>query len=129
MFVHMIIQHFSTLYFISLTTEAEYMLYRSYSADSPSTTTETPGVMSDIDSPPPQDTTHPKRPGGFSDGPNARSKTITMADGDDTFGVSHTIFNSSSHFILSSQSLLKIVGRVLRVYLGFESSSSSIKIP
>ena len=28
-----------------------------------------------------------KRPGGLSDGPNARSKSVTVADGDDTFGV------------------------------------------
>jgi hypothetical protein len=27
-------------------------------------------------------------PGLFSDGPNARSKTVTVADGDDTYGVS-----------------------------------------
>ncbi|ORY26483.1 phosphatase 2C-domain-containing protein [Naematelia encephala] len=26
------------------------------------------------------------RPGGFSDGPNARSKSVTVAEGDDTFG-------------------------------------------
>ncbi|WWD22679.1 hypothetical protein CI109_107172 [Kwoniella shandongensis] len=53
-------------------------------------------------SPPPQTTTPlsisdtesalsspeiPRRPGGLSDGPNARSKTVTVADGDDTFGV------------------------------------------
>lgn len=28
-----------------------------------------------------------KRPGGLADSPNARSKTITMADGENTFGV------------------------------------------
>ena len=29
-----------------------------------------------------------KRPGGFTDGPNARSKSVTVAEGEDTFGVS-----------------------------------------
>lgn len=29
-----------------------------------------------------------KRPGGLSDGPNARSKSVTVADGEETFGVS-----------------------------------------
>jgi len=46
--------------------------------------TTTPTSMSDMDSPSPADT---KRPGGLSDGPNARSKTITVADGINTFGV------------------------------------------
>ena len=29
-----------------------------------------------------------RRPGGFADGPNARSKSVTVAEGDETFGVS-----------------------------------------
>lgn len=31
-------------------------------------------------------------PGLFSEGPNARSKTVTVADGDDTYGVSIGLF-------------------------------------
>jgi hypothetical protein len=29
-----------------------------------------------------------KRPGGFAENPNARSKTITLAEGENTYGVS-----------------------------------------
>jgi hypothetical protein len=31
---------------------------------------------------------HPRRPGALSSDPDARSKTVTMADGENTFGVS-----------------------------------------
>lgn len=44
--------------------------------------------MSDVDS----STSSPKaalRPGGFSEGPNASSKSVTVASGEDTFGVRH----------------------------------------
>lgn len=73
---------------------------RSGSDDSPVKTT-TPLSMSESESssPPPAGSGNEsgglglssmmglKRPGGFSDGPNARSKSVTVADGDDTFGV------------------------------------------
>nr|XP_019048209.1 protein phosphatase [Kwoniella bestiolae CBS 10118]OCF27139.1 protein phosphatase [Kwoniella bestiolae CBS 10118] len=48
--------------------------------------TTTPTSISDYDSPA-TSPEMPKRPGGLSDGPNARSKTITVADSEDTFGV------------------------------------------
>ncbi|WWC97553.1 hypothetical protein V866_004437 [Kwoniella sp. B9012] len=54
-------------------------------ATSPQQTT-TPTSISDYDSPA-NSPEMPKRPGGLSDGPNARSKTVTVADGEDTFGV------------------------------------------
>ncbi|WVR03065.1 hypothetical protein IAU60_000054 [Kwoniella sp. DSM 27419] len=48
--------------------------------------TSTPISMSDHESP----VASPEvvsRPGGFTEGPNARSKSVTVADGEDTFGV------------------------------------------
>ncbi|WWC57603.1 uncharacterized protein I303_100135 [Kwoniella dejecticola CBS 10117] len=48
--------------------------------------TTTPTSISDYDSPA-NSPEMPRRPGGLSDGPNARSKTITVADSGDTFGV------------------------------------------
>ncbi|WVN88535.1 uncharacterized protein L203_103746 [Cryptococcus depauperatus CBS 7841] len=49
--------------------------------------TTTPTSISDMDSSPasPEVT---RRPGGLSEGPNARSKTVTMAEGENTFGQS-----------------------------------------
>ncbi|KAK8844767.1 hypothetical protein IAR55_006617 [Kwoniella newhampshirensis] len=55
-------------------------------AVSPPPQTTTPVSMSDADSIA-SSPDMPRRPGGLSDGPNARSKTVTVADGDDTFGV------------------------------------------
>lgn len=62
---------------------------------SPPPTTETPGSMSDAESaggstdPSSAGSMGAKRAGGlFSEGPNARSKSVTVADGDDTYGVS-----------------------------------------
>jgi hypothetical protein len=61
--------------------------------------TATPTSMSDIDnSPEPVGTTgtESKRPGPgpaaglFTEGPNARSKSVTVADGGHTYGVSRT---------------------------------------
>ncbi|WRT63225.1 uncharacterized protein IL334_000128 [Kwoniella shivajii] len=48
--------------------------------------TTTPISMSDYESPS-NSPEMPRRPGGLSDGPNARSKTISVADGEETFGV------------------------------------------
>ena len=60
--------------------------------------TTTPTSISDTDDPrsptdslsadPPSLSGSMKRSGGLSDGPNARSKSVTVAEGDDTFGVS-----------------------------------------
>lgn len=44
--------------------------------------------MSDADSSPASPEA-PRRPGGLSEGPNARSKSVTVASGEDTFGVRH----------------------------------------
>jgi protein phosphatase PTC1 len=56
------------------------------------TQTTTPTSLSDADSPPSANNDQPtpmlKRPGGLSEGPNARSKSVTVAEGDDTYGVS-----------------------------------------
>lgn len=61
------------------------------SAYSSPTQTATPLSMSDADVSSPEPSGDPssslKRPGGLSDGPNARSKSVTTAEGDDTFGV------------------------------------------
>jgi hypothetical protein len=35
-----------------------------------------------------------KRPGGFAENPNARSKTITLAEGENTYGVSSSMSHS-----------------------------------
>ncbi|AFR92631.1 protein phosphatase [Cryptococcus neoformans C23] len=47
--------------------------------------TTTPTSMSDADSSPTSPEA-PRRLGGFSEGPNARSKSVTVASGEDTFG-------------------------------------------
>ncbi|WWC90182.1 uncharacterized protein L201_005115 [Kwoniella dendrophila CBS 6074] len=49
--------------------------------------TTTPTSISDTSDSPANSPEMPRRPGGFSDGPNARSKTVTVADGEETFGV------------------------------------------
>ncbi|WVQ82901.1 hypothetical protein IAT38_005037 [Cryptococcus sp. DSM 104549] len=58
---------------------------------SPQQVTTTPTSISDngddADDRSPLSPDMPRRPGGFSDGPNARSKSVTVAEGDDTFGV------------------------------------------
>ncbi len=53
------------------------------------TQTATPLSMSDAEvaSSPETAESSLKRPGGLSEGPNARSKSITTAEGDDTYGV------------------------------------------
>lgn len=52
--------------------------------------TTTPLSMSDVETPSPAAET--KRPAGLSDGPNARSKAVTTADGPETYGVSFLSF-------------------------------------
>lgn len=68
--------------------------YRSYASP---TQTSTPLSMSDDEIPASPDAGARPAPGMLTEGPNARSKTISTADGDDTFGVcpAHTSWGGS----------------------------------
>jgi protein phosphatase PTC1 len=55
--------------------------------------------MSDVDPSSPDPPMNTKRPGPgglFTEGPNARSKSVTVADGHDTFGVSPPLSHKQS---------------------------------
>lgn len=70
--------------------------------------TATPTSMSDIDPSSPPSSLHsgmPKRPGALSEGPNARSKSVTVADGMDTFGALNCHPKASSPIKSRNQSV------------------------
>lgn len=54
-------------------------------ATSPPQTVTTPSSIASDDSPMPD---YKSRPGGLTDSPNARSKSVTVAEGQETYGVS-----------------------------------------